>query len=234
VLAVGGDFMEFRFLDVVLPVGYVLVSVFLADVASRWRGKVVRAGVVTIAGAVVLASAHASVHFEDSAHQVLTWSVMSRQSTDAWVAIGKWFGRIAAPQESIATGTCGAIPYYSGLRCLDMRGLNDKYVARLAPDRSQPAGHHKVAPLSYVRERNITYIIFPTRAFPLGYGPPLGPDEFLVEIEDTEGDYLGGRNFLLLIRAAKDRNSLVQSLRRRGVRVITDEPPAADQALPGR
>ena len=48
-----------------------------------------------------------------------------------WEAIGRWFGDSAAPEEVIALRPAGAIPYYSGLRSLDMHGLNDVRIARM-------------------------------------------------------------------------------------------------------
>ena len=40
------------------------------------------------------------------------------------------------PQASVAVFWAGAIPYYTGLRAVDMLGKSDKYIARLPPDLS--------------------------------------------------------------------------------------------------
>jgi hypothetical protein len=221
VVTIGGGFMEFRLLDVILPFGYILAGAGVIRLTGKLEGQPWRVGVFSTAAVLIVLNVFSSLGFENSRHKVLTWTQMTEQTTDVWILIGKWFGRVATNDESIATGSCGAIPYYSGLRCLDMRGLNDRYVARLEPTGAGPVGHRKVAPLEYLRQRKITYVVFPTRVFPLDNYPRPGPDEFLVEIENPDPDLLGGQNFLLLIRSPSEKVPLIESLRRRHVRVLS-------------
>jgi hypothetical protein len=55
---------------------------------------------------------------------------------DAMVGVGVKLARYIEPQASIAAAAAGALPYYSGLRGIDILGKSDRRVARLPPDLS--------------------------------------------------------------------------------------------------
>jgi hypothetical protein len=78
----------------------------------------------------------------------------------AWKAIGGWFRDHAAKESTIAVVVAGAIPTISGLRAIDLLGLNDAVIAR-TPIRnpgSGQAGHERSNP-GYVLTRAPEYIV---------------------------------------------------------------------------
>jgi len=75
--------------------------------------------------------------------------------------IGKYFAVHSRPGDSIALSAAGAIPYYSGLRAIDMTGLNDWHIARTSVNPkigSWLPGAMK-GDGTYVLERKPTYIL---------------------------------------------------------------------------
>ncbi len=83
-----------------------------------------------------------------------------RSQVNAFIAIGKKLGEIAAPGESVAVGACGAIPYYSELETIDVLGLNDRHIARtpFTGEITDAFGHEK-GDGAYVLSRRPTYMI---------------------------------------------------------------------------
>jgi len=59
---------------------------------------------------------------------VLTWENAHIRD---WKLVGLWFSEHASPDQSLATGLGGIIPYYSGLRVIDRSGLNDRIIAEI-------------------------------------------------------------------------------------------------------
>jgi hypothetical protein len=67
---------------------------------------------------------------------------------------------MARPGAVLATNTAGTIPYYSGLRTIDMLGLNDVHIAhRNMPMGKGLAGHEKWD-AAYVLAQHPDYIQF--------------------------------------------------------------------------
>ena len=83
-----------------------------------------------------------------------------RREVGAWRQVGTWFREHARPDETLAVLPAGAIPYFSGLRAIDMLGLNDAHIAR----REMPwlgsgqAGHEKYD-VDYVLARRPRYVV---------------------------------------------------------------------------
>lgn len=219
-LLVGGDFMEFRMLDVLLPPAYLLIVGSLSEFWKRSMGSGWRIAVGMVVVAIGVGNIYGDITFDDHKHHVMTRDSMSTQTTDYWVVIGKWFHRHARPGESIATTAAGAIPYYSKLRAVDMLGLNDQYVASLPPQRNQMVGHRKLAPPAYLRSQRITYVLGHPRILrdPHQWHPR--PDRFLVEIENSDPNVLAGSDFYLLVLTTGRSDTLISSLRARGARVF--------------
>ncbi len=71
---------------------------------------------------------------------------------DCWVTAGKFLG-MKYPGETLAVDAAGKIPYFSGLKTIDMLGLNDKHIGKMAPQAAlfRP-GHLKFDP-QYVLSR---------------------------------------------------------------------------------
>lgn len=65
---------------------------------------------------------------------------------DAMVGTGVKLACYVDPQASIAVAAAGALPYYSGLRGIDVLGKSDRHVARLPPDLAFSADGRTVTP----------------------------------------------------------------------------------------
>jgi hypothetical protein len=123
-LYIGGDVFEDRFLIVLIPPG---ISVFLRGLASSGR---VASLVVALAVAVQLAVPVRGGRYGTQAH-----------TYDRWVTLGK-FLHDERPGRLLAIDAAGKVPFFSGLRTIDMLGLNDHYIAHI-PARQAHVGHDK-------------------------------------------------------------------------------------------
>jgi len=216
-LLIGGGFMEFRMLDVLLPFAYVLIAGGIWEIA---RG---RAGLgrillsLELAAVLALANLWAGYRFEEMRHVVVPRSWLWDYSTRDWIVVGKWLEEIAEPGESVATTAAGAIPYFSHLPSLDMLGLNDRYVASL-PDQLEggAVGHRKLAPKAYLAQRGITFLLGHPKILNRPNPAKLSKGEFWVEIPNADPKVRRGRNFFLAVRTTGEPIQLVRSLRRRG------------------
>lgn len=220
VVAIGGGFMEFRFLDPVITLTVVLFVTALWTVHRTSRHRL--APILTATVVILLATVglNHGMQFEDRDHMVMNRSEMWHESTRVWSMIGRSFGRFARPEESLATTAAGAIPYFSKLRALDQFGLNDAVIAHAPPFEDNAVGHRKRATEAYIREKGITFVI----GHPRVYGRPdagaLRPGEFFIRIDDPSGV-----SFFLAVRTTQDRRALIESLRKRGVTVVEFDDP---------
>ena len=215
VTAIGGGFMEFRMLDVVIgPASLLIVTALWSTLRFLMPSfATVSALAVVIVGASI--GLNGGMRFEDRAHKVMTRAEMWEESTKAWILVGQFFGRTALHGESLATTAAGAIPYFSKLPSLDQLGLNDRYIAHLPQAESHSAGHQKRAPEAYLAQRRITFVIGHPRLYLQPKIERLQPGEFFVRIEDPSGI-----TFFLAVRTTLDREVLIASLRDRGILVV--------------
>ena len=171
---IGGDHFEFRFMDPVLPFLYVSLALFswrcLASRASLPAPLWGRARAASAAGLLVVAAGvsavlgfsgfDATLRFMGRERSVSIVSMEAESAyLDHWSRIGRWLARHAAQGESIAVAPAGAIPWYSGLRTLDMLGINDRDLAAMPPMEGLNIGHERMATLETVRSRGVTYLI---------------------------------------------------------------------------
>ncbi|NLG28083.1 MAG: hypothetical protein GX557_09240 [Chloroflexi bacterium] len=168
VVAVGGDFMEFRFFVPVLPLGMVL-AVWLV-LQESWHATVRAALVLALAlGGVMASWGHKGYGGVESIAQL---QGHLSNANENWVgvgqALGERFGGTEKPGVLIATTAAGAIPYYSGLDTVDMLGLNDAWVARYGRSAGARTGHQKLAPYDYLVERGVNLVIGHPRVAPEG------------------------------------------------------------------
>ncbi len=160
VVAVGGDFMEFRLLVPILP-ALALVSVaavreLVPMTAAQWA----------LLALLPLASFGHARHFRGTGDPLDLQSVagLADHLTDPasdWIGVGKALERElgSVPGVSIALAPAGAIPYYSGLESIDMFGLTDAWVGRHAPRRPGSGWPTRIAPLAYLARRGVTLVI---------------------------------------------------------------------------
>lgn len=159
---VGGDFMEFRFMVPILPF---LVMGVVWIIARTFSNALVRTALAVL---VLAGSLHHYATFKDPTGvryrgiepiKQLSESVVD--DVKGWAFIGKMLNETfqSAGDVTIATTAAGAIPYYSKLRTVDMLGLNDRWVARNGEVVGSVPGHMRMAPLGYLREKNVNLVI---------------------------------------------------------------------------
>ncbi len=167
VVSVGGDFMEFRLVVPVTPIAFVLLFAALDFALDDLRG-----GRFAELGALLLllgASYHHSTSFVEISEDRTLDSIPALRTFYGLYPTGDW-ARIGDPLKrelgghsiTIATSACGAIPYYSDLRTVDMCGLNDRTVARngirAGSDYRRP-GHQVAASRDYLRGAGTNLIL---------------------------------------------------------------------------
>jgi hypothetical protein len=159
-VAVGGDFMEFRFLVPIIPL---LIMVFVAMI-NRIETKTLRAGLLAglLGGAI-----HSNFAMEEllrsyGVENVTNLRAHLQGNDENWVGLGKklkeYFG---GTDVLISAGAAGAIPYYSDLRTIDFLGLTDRNIAEDHEKFSRVPGHRIIARVDYLVDRKVNLIIEP-------------------------------------------------------------------------
>jgi hypothetical protein len=166
VISVGGDFMEFRFLVPVMPLG----TMFLVTLVMSFRRQAVRIALIAlvIAGSIWHATTFRASHGIASIDNLKRHLVNPNED---WIGIGKTLHRlfyVDSDEVSIATTAAGAIPYYSGLRTIDQMGINDKFVAKHGVLWATRPGHQRLAPHGYLRGVGVNLVIGHPRVSPIG------------------------------------------------------------------
>jgi len=167
VIRVGGDFMALhRFLVPLLPMLVVLAAFGLRGLVEalgeRGHGPL-RLGLAGVVVASLLAVHVARVDREalkvgsEGGVDSIGWLAMFAEQC---TAIGTWLGENADTDASLATTAAGIVPYYSRLYTVDVLGLNDEWVAHNVPARGSRPGHTKSAPLSYLLEKQVDYMLY--------------------------------------------------------------------------
>ncbi len=134
-LYVGGDHFGERFLLVLFPLGAAVLLRALGEAGGRRFA-------LLVALLVVFQSAPL---FSDPSYRYTAGRY------DPWVTLGTFLGE-RYPGRLLAVDAAGKIPYFSGLRTVDMRGLNDHHIARIEPEGWDSPGHNKKDP-DYVLAR---------------------------------------------------------------------------------
>jgi arabinofuranosyltransferase len=130
-------------------------------VSCRWlRQPLVSAALV---GIVVAGAVHHARTFVYRNGIESTWLLTAHLFDPAsdWIGVGRRLGDTFrdAPDVRIGVTAAGAIPYYAGLPCVDMLGINDPWVARNGLVFDGPPGHNRLAPLAYLIERGVNLVI---------------------------------------------------------------------------
>ncbi len=167
VMRVGGDFMALhRFMVPIMPVCAVLVALGVRRTVERLLDRGTAPWIPIVAGVVIAAGMAVGIQRIDSkALEVgsdrgvdsIGWLSMFHHQT---AAIGKHLAKTADPDASIAVTAAGIIPFYSRLYTLDVLGLNDEWIAHNVEARGNRPGHTKSAPLQYILDKDIDYIIY--------------------------------------------------------------------------
>ncbi len=188
VVAIGGDFMEFRFLVPIAPLLFLLLAylIWFALGATLLRRPLVTAAAVLLL--LAGASAHHARSFKgmtadrtlDSIEALATF--YDRYPDGDWTRIGTALKRALQGTEAILSTTAiGAIPFYSGLETVDQWGLNDLEIAREGnpPLRSRRPGHRRHATLGQLRARGVNLVIGHPQVIPRGRLTGSGDDGWL-------------------------------------------------------
>lgn len=150
VAVVGGDFKAtWRFVLPVLPLWTLLLGAWAGAALDR-----VRWAAWALIGLAVLNAA-------PTLPGTLRWSRQRARDLEQRLVCGEWLRDHARPDALLAIHSVGIVPYVSGLRTVDMWGLNDLHIAhRRMPDmgRVHAAGHEK-HDYAYVLARNPDYIL---------------------------------------------------------------------------
>lgn len=157
VVSVGGDFMEFRFLVAAMPLAVLLL---VWTLWSAIRSPVLRA--VVVASTLMGGLLH-QIQFEgqDGVESIEQLASHLTHEVQDWEGVGKALRADlgAGSTARIATTAAGAIPYYSELPAVDMLGLTDKWVAHNGKRVSLQVAHHRLAPMSYLVEREVHLVL---------------------------------------------------------------------------
>jgi arabinofuranosyltransferase len=165
-VAIGGDFMEFRFFVPVMPF---LCLGLVARLATALPRRIVSPALAVLVLVLGFASLQHARHFRgvtpdhrlDSVPALATFYELYPDRDFA--PIGTELGRqLAGTDALLALHAVGAIPYYSNLRTLDMFGLNDAQVAvegHHAPPEFLRPGHQRQVTLAELRRRNVNLVI---------------------------------------------------------------------------
>jgi arabinofuranosyltransferase len=141
IVYVGGDWSVGRFFVPILPLAYILVSTGLVEAYQTVEGWVGRRAESARASKSLKAIAllclalgclallvSSSWHGE---HELFVSRFQAGRATRARVTMGKWLRENVSAQTFIGVDAAGQIPYYAGLRTLDMFGVNDVHTAHL-------------------------------------------------------------------------------------------------------
>lgn len=150
VIAVGGDVMPaFRFFAGLLPALALLAA---HGVLELRRPALVAAAVV---GAILVNLAVFEYH--PDLRERIGRGVVGRNGEE----VGRWMAANLPPDTLLATNTAGSVPYFSGLRTVDMLGLNDAHIAhRTMPRMGEGQAGHEKADGAYVWSRDPDVVQF--------------------------------------------------------------------------
>jgi arabinofuranosyltransferase len=178
IIAIGGDFMEFRFLVPILPilalvVGYLIVVPLGSQLVKRPLG----AAAIFIVFSAAMSFSHARSFVNGTDDRTLD-SVSSLATfygvypDGDWTAIGKRLREeLGGSNVVLAMSSAGAIPFYSGLRTIDILGLNDRMVTEagnLVPATFLRPGHRRFATLQYLRDQKVNLVVAHPTLLPRG------------------------------------------------------------------
>jgi arabinofuranosyltransferase len=151
IVYVGGDWSVGRFFVPILPPLYLLVAMGVGEAymsLQSWLRRRGREGYLRGAGGFLALGGVVALFCLSSLggeHELFIRRFQAREATRARVMMGRWLREHLPPDTFIAVDAAGQIPYYSGLKSLDMFGVNDEHTAHMKVEtmgRGTP-GHEK-------------------------------------------------------------------------------------------
>lgn len=164
VIAVGGDFMEFRFIAPALPLLLGLAAWLLFPAGGNvLPGSVV--AIVIVAGALSHQFTFRDTKGIDS---IATLASLPGYGGLGWCDLGERLARDFGAHSgvTIAVAPAGALSYCSGLRSIDMLGLNDAWIARHGTPIDERPGHRRLTTYSYLVSRGVNIVLDVPRILP--------------------------------------------------------------------
>jgi hypothetical protein len=170
--AIGGDYFEFRLVDVILPFVGLATTRGLVAVSERFAGSRGRLA-AGLLGCAWLALNLDTIRSPVQPRDWLTTPERESAFTAQFEKAALWMKANLGPGESIAISPAGVIAYRNpDVYVLDLFGLNDREVARVARVAPEhPTGHQRVVDVDYVRSRGIHYFIGHPRLVEKPYPP---------------------------------------------------------------
>jgi len=139
IVYVGGDHMhDFRFFIPILPIVFILAQEGLSELArllKRWEGLAL--GILVFgfffSNAINDYFRTSVVWWGNARGQMQELKIKARSPEKVYdrARVGIWLRENVEPDRVVAVEDCGMIPYYSGLRTIDMFGLMDTHLAHL-------------------------------------------------------------------------------------------------------
>lgn len=159
VMAVNGDFMEFRFMTPIIPAIFIIITIVLHSLKDVFLQA-------TFVVMILAGSLHHFLMFGIEAQptsiqtiQILSDFVSDPECNwqDVGIELGNYFDH--DPSVVIATTAAGAIPYYSRLTCIDMLGLNDRWIAQHGNILGSIPGHQRGPTIDYLIRRKVNLVL---------------------------------------------------------------------------
>ncbi|MCP4764235.1 MAG: hypothetical protein GY870_20850 [archaeon] len=156
-ILIGGDFIEFRFFVPILPFVFILIIFCISSIRDSYI-------IIAILISIIFGSIYHRYNFIHS-NEIESIGLLRTQiesENQNWDEIGKILKKLFSnqiPEVTIATTAAGAIPYYSGLRTIDMHGLNDKWIAKNGILMGSRPGHQRYATYDYLIQRGVNLVI---------------------------------------------------------------------------
>lgn len=141
IVYVGGDWSVGRFFVPILPLAYILVASGVVEAYQslrRWLREVTRSSKaqlllrgVAVTGLIAGLAALFGLSSLKGEYELFVVRYQAGRATQARIEMGRWLRDNVPTDTFIAVDAAGQVPYYSGLRTLDMFGVNDIHTAHL-------------------------------------------------------------------------------------------------------
>ena len=169
IIAVGGDFMEFRFIIPMTPFLFLLLAYLVYYHGSNLFFKSQLVAAILSMVVLTAASGYHGSTFKELTEDKRLDSIEMLSSfygvypDHNWKRIGEAMRQeLSGTGASISTSAVGSIPFYSGLRTVDAIGLCDTNVNdpnAFAPATSYRPGHGQRVNLSYLRQQGVNFVL---------------------------------------------------------------------------
>lgn len=165
-MSYAGDWMAFgRFFFPVLPIVIVLTFVLLDLISANLKKSKLKLAIkslsivliVIFAGLNTFQTGKALLHKDAYPYLVMNSSLL--------IEVGKWLNQNYPPETVLALRRQGAIPYYSGMKSIDILGLTDKEIARTLSKEKDTLKQNKINAEYILNQRPDVMILFSSESY---------------------------------------------------------------------